>query len=156
MENKRNTGLQAGVYHENEKKNELFSFITNLLVFLALAVIFHTAANFSAILPLLGAGVLTCVVIALVRHFKKAAWLAPALFIVLLAAVLIARAPLLRGFGATWNDLRDLWAAEKGILLPLAETDGSGLWLAGIVLGVLLALVSFALSNVILIQRNMN
>ena len=44
MENKRNTGLQAGVYHENEKKNELFSFITNLLVFLALAVIFHTAA----------------------------------------------------------------------------------------------------------------
>ena len=39
-------------------------------------------------------------------------------------------------------------AAEKGILLPLAETDGSGLWLAGIVLGVLLALVSFALSNV--------
>ena len=148
MENKRNTGLQAGVYHENEKKNKLFSFITNLLVFLALAVIFHTAANFSAMLPLLGAGALTCVVIAIVRHFKKAAWLAPALFIVLLAAVLIAKTPLLRGFGATWNDLRDLWAAEKGILLPLAETDGSGLWLAGIVLGVLLALVSFALSNV--------
>lgn len=148
MKKTKHTGLQAGVYHENEKKNELFSFITNLLVFLALAAILRTAANFSAILPLLGAGVLTCVVIAIVRHFKKAAWLAPALFIVLLAAVLIARAPLLRGFGATWNDLRDLWAAEKGILLPLAETDGSGLWLAGIVLGVLLALVSFALSNV--------
>lgn len=148
MKKTKHTGLQAGVYHENEKKNELFSFITNLLVFLALAVIFHTAANFSAILPLLGAGALTCVVIAIVRHFKKAAWLAPALFIVLLAAVLIARAPLLRGFCAAWNDLRDLWAAEKGILLPLAETDGSGLWLAGIVLGVLLAMVSFALSNV--------
>lgn len=148
MKKTKHTGLQAGVYHENEKKNELFSFITNLLVFLALAAILRTAANFSAILPLLGAGVLTCVVIAIVRHFKKAAWLAPALFIVLLTAVLIARAPLLRGFGATWNDLRGLWAAEKGILLPLAETDGSGLWLAGIVLGVLLALVSFALSNV--------
>ena len=148
MKKTKHTGLQAGVYHENEKKNELFSFITNLLVFLALAAILRTAANFSAILPLLGAGVLTCVVIAIVRHFKKAAWLAPACFIVLLAAVLIARAPLLRGFGATWDDLRDLWAAEKGILLPLAETDGSGLWLAGIVLGVLLALVSFALSNV--------
>ena len=147
MKKTKHTGLQAGVYHENEKKNELFSFITNLLVFLALAVIFHTAANFSAMLPLLGAGTLTCVVIAIVRHFKKAAWLAPALFIVLLAAVLIAKTPLLRGFGATWNDLRDLWAAEKGILLPLAETDGSGLWLAGIVLGVLLAMVSFALSN---------
>lgn len=148
MENKRNTGLQAGIYRENAKKSEAFELVSNVLVFLALVAILRTAANFSAMLPLLGAGVLTCVVIALVRHFKKAAWLAPALFIVLLAAVLIARAPLLRGFGAAWNDLRDLWAAEKGILLPLAETDGSGLWLAGIVLGVLLALVSFALSNV--------
>ena len=147
MKNKRNTGLQAGIYRENAKKSEAFELVSNVLVFLALVAILRTAANFSAMLPLLGAGVLTCVVIALVRHFKKAAWLAPALFIVLLAAVLIAKTPLLRGFGATWNDLRDLWAAEKGILLPLAETDGSGLWLAGIVLGVLLALVSFALSN---------
>lgn len=148
MENKRNTGLQAGIYRENAKKSEAFELVSNVLVFLALAAILRTAANFSAMLPLLGAGALSCVVIAIVRHFKKAAWLAPALFIVLLAAVLIAKTPLLRGFGAAWNDLRDLWAAEKGILLPLAETDGSGLWLAGIVLGVLLALVSFALSNV--------
>ncbi len=148
MKNKRNTGLQAGIYRENAKKSEVFELVSNVLIFLALAAIIYTAANFSAILPLLGAGVLTCVVIALVRHFKKAAWLAPALFIVLLAAVLFARTPLLNGFGAAWNDLRDLWAAEKGILLPLAETDGSGLWSAGIVLGVLLALVSFALSNV--------
>ncbi len=148
MKNKRNTGLQAGIYRENAKKSEALELVSSILIFLALAAIIYTAANFSAMLPLLGAGVLTCVVIALVRHFKKAAWLAPALFIVLLAAVLIAKTPLLRGFGATWNDLRDLWAAEKGILLPLAETDGSGLWLAGIVLGVLLALVSFALSNV--------
>ncbi len=147
MENKRNTGLQAGIYRENAKKSEAFELVSNVLVFLALVAILRTAANFSAMLPLLGAGVLTCVVIALVRHFKKAAWLAPALFIVLLAAVLIAKTPLLRGFGAAWNDLRGLWATEKGILLPLAETDGSGLWLAGIVLGVLLALVSFALSN---------
>lgn len=148
MKKTKHTGLQAGVYHENEKKNELFSFITNVLIFLAFAAILRTAANFTAILPLLSAGVLTCVVIAIVRHFKKAAWLAPALFIVLLAAVLIARAPLLNGFGAAWNDLRGLWAAEKGILLPLAETDETGLWLAGIVLGILLAMVSFALSNV--------
>ncbi len=148
MKKTKHTGLQAGVYHENEKKNELFALVSNVLIFLALAAIFHTAANFSAILPLLGAGVLTCIVIAIVRHFKKAAWLAPALFIALLAAVLIAKTPLLSGFGAAWNDLRGLWAAEKGILLPLAETDGAGPWLAGIVLGVLLALVSFALSNV--------
>ena len=148
MKKTKHTGLQAGIYRENTKKDEVFALSSSVLIFLALAAIFHTAANFSAILPLFGAGVLTCVVIALVRHFKKAKWLAPALFIVLLAAVLIAKTPLLNGFGAAWNDLRDLWAAEKGILLPLAETDGSGLWLAGIVLGVLLALVSFALSNV--------
>ena len=148
MKNKRNTGLQAGIYRENAKKSEALELVSSILIFLALAAIIYTAANFSAMLPLLGAGVLTCVVIALVRHFKKAAWLAPALFIVLLAAVLIAKTPLLNGFGAAWNDLRDLWAAEKGILLPLAETDGTGLWLAGIVLGILLAMVSFALSNV--------
>ena len=147
MENKRTTGLQAGIYRENAKKSEVFELVSNVLIFLALAAIIYTAANFSAILPLLGAGVLSCVVIALVRHFKKAKWLAPALFIVLLAAVLFARTPLLNGFGAAWNDLRDLWAAEKGILLPLAETDGSGLWLAGIVLGILLAMAGFALSN---------
>ena len=148
MKKTKHTGLQAGIYRENTKKDEVFALSSSVLIFLALAAIFHTAANFSAILPLFGAGVLTCVVMALVRHFKKAKWLAPAVFIVALIAILLARAPLLRGFCATWNDLRDLWAAEKGILLPLAETDGSGLWLAGIVLGVLLALVSFALSNV--------
>lgn len=148
MKKTKHTGLQAGIYRENAKKNEAFELVSSVLIFLALAAILHTAANFSAILPLLGAGVLTCVVIAIVRHFKKAKWLAPALFIVLLAAVLIAKTPLLNGFGAAWNDLRDLWAAEKGILLPLAETDGTGLWLAGIVLGILLAMVSFALSNV--------
>ena len=148
MKNRKTTGLQAGIYRENAKKSEVFELVPNVLIFLALAAILRTAADFSAILPLLGAGVLTCVVIAIVRHFKKAKWLAPALFIVLLAAVLIAKTPLLNGFGAAWNDLRDLWAAEKGMLLPLAETDGSGLWLAGIVLGILLAMAGFALSNV--------
>lgn len=148
MKNKRNTGLQAGIYRENAKKSEALELVSSILIFLALAAILHTAANFSAILPLLGAGVVTCVVIAIVRHFKQVKWLAPTLFIAALIAVLLARNPLLNGFGAAWNDLRDLLAAEKGILLPLAETDGTGLWLAGIVLGVLLALVSFALSNV--------
>ena len=148
MKNKRNTGLQAGIYKENAKKSEALELVSSVLIFLALAAILHTAANFSAILPLLGAGVVTCVVIAIVRHFKQVKWLAPTLFIAALIAVLLARNPLLNGFGAAWNDLRDLWAAKKGILLPLAETDRTGLWLAGIVLGILLAMVSFALSNV--------
>ena len=66
----------------------------------------------------------------------------------LLLVVLFARNPLLSGFGAAWNTLRGLWAAEKGILLPLAETDSTGLWLAGIVAGILLAMASVALSRV--------
>ena len=148
MKNKRNTGLQAGIYRENAKKSEVLELVSSVLIFLALAAILRTAANFSEIWPLLGAGVLTCVVIAVIRHFRNVKWLTPTLFIVALIAVLLARTPLLNGFGAAWNDLRDLWAAEKGILLPLAETDGTGLWLAGIVLGVLLAMASFVLSNV--------
>ena len=147
MKNKRNTGLQAGVFKENAKKSEALELFSSVLVFLALAAILRTAANFPALLPLLGAGILTCVVIAVIRHFRNVKWLAPAVFIAALAAVLLARTPLLNGFGAAWNDLRDLWAAKKGLLLPLAETDGTGLWLAGIVLGVLLAMGSFALSN---------
>ena len=43
--------------------------------------------------------------------------------------------------------MRDLWAAENGILLSLAETDGSGLWLASILLGLFLAALSLALSR---------
>lgn len=66
----------------------------------------------------------------------------------LLLVVLFARNPLLNGFGAAWNTLRDLWAAEKGILLPLAETDGTSLWLTGIVAGLLLAMMSVVLSRV--------
>ena len=148
MKNRKNTGLQAGIYRENAKKSEALDLVSSVLIFLALAAILHTAANFPEILPLLVAGVLSCVVIAVIRHFRNVKWLAPTLFMAALIAVLLARNPLLNGFGAAWNDLRDLWAAEKGILLPLAETDGTGLWLAGIVLGVLLAMVSFALSNV--------
>jgi len=148
MKKTKHTGLQAGIYRENATKSEALELVSNALIFLALAAILHTAANFSEILPLLVAGVLSCVVIAVIRHFRNVKWLAPTLFMAALIAVLLARNPLLNGFGAAWNDLRDLWAAEKGILLPLAETDGTGLWLAGIVLGVLLAMVSFALSNV--------
>ena len=97
---------------------------------------------------LLGAGALTCIAAAAIRHFKKMKLLFPILLAALLLVVLFARNPLLNGFSAAWNTLRDLWAAEKGILLPLAETDGTGLWLAGIVAGLLLAMASVALSRV--------
>ena len=91
---------------------------------------------------------MTCIAAAIIRHFQKTRLLLPILLAALLLVVLFARNTLLNSFGAAWNTLRDLWAAEKGILLPLAETDGSGLWLAGIVSGILLAMVSVALSRV--------
>ena len=149
MKNKRNTGLRAGVYRESSnQKSTLFDLLASILIFLALAAIGYTVSGFVAMLWLLGAGVLTCIAAAVIRHFQKTKLLFPILLAALLLVVLFARNPLLSGFGAAWNTLRDLWAAEKSILLPLAETDGTGFWLAGIVAGILLAMVSVALSRV--------
>ena len=149
MKNKRNTGLRAGVYRESSnQKSTLFDLLASVLIFLALAAVFYTVSGFAAMLWLLGAGILTCIAAAVIRHFRKTKWMLPILLAALLLVVLLARNPLLNGFGAAWNTLRDLWAAEKGILLPLAETDSSGLWLAGIVAGILLALLALALSYV--------
>ena len=149
MKNKRNTGLRAGVYQESsDQKSTLFDLLASILIFLAFAAIGYTVSGFSAMLWLLGAGILTCIAAAVIRHFRKTKLLFPILLAALLLVVLFARNPLLNGFGAAWNTLRDLWAAEKGILLPLAETDDTGLWLAGIVAGILLAMVSVALSRV--------
>ena len=149
MKNKRNTGLRAGVYQESsDQKSTLFDLLARILIFLAFAAIGYTISGFAAMLWLLGAGILTCIAAAVIRHFRKTKLLFPILLAALLLVVLFARNPLLNGFGAAWNTLRDLWAAEKGILLPLAETDGTGLWLAGIVAGILLAMVSVALSRV--------
>ena len=149
MKNKRNTGLRAGVYQESsDQKSTLFDLLASILIFLAFAAVCYTVSGFSAMLWLLGAGILTCIAAAIIRHFQKTKLLFPILLAALLLVVLFARNPLLNGFGAAWNTLRDLWAAENGILLPLAETDGTGLWLAGIVTGILLAMVSGALSCV--------
>ena len=150
MKQKNLTGLRAGICRETQstRVQTLLELLSAFLIFLALAAIFYTVSGFSAMLWLLGAGILTCIAAAIIRHFQKTKLLFPILLAALLLVVLFARNPLLNGFGAAWNTLRDLWAAEKGILLPLAETDGTGLWLAGIVSGILLAMVSVALSRV--------
>lgn len=149
MKNKRNTGLRAGVYQESsDQKSTLFDLLASILIFLAFAAIGYTISGFAAMLWLLGAGALTCIAAAAIRHFKKMKLMLPILLAALLLVVLFARNPLLNGFGAAWNTLRDLWAAEKGMLLPLAETDSTGLWLAGIVTGILLALLAVVLSHV--------
>lgn len=150
MKQKNLTGLRAGIYRETQstRSQTLLELLSALLIFLALAAIGYTISGFAAMLWLLGAGILTCIAAAVIRHFRKTKLLFPILLAALLLVVLFARNPLLNGFGAAWNMLRDLWAAEKGILLPLAETDGTGLWLAGIVAGLLLAMMSVALSRV--------
>lgn len=148
MKQKNLTGLRAGVYRESSKKSVLFDLLASVLIFLALAAVCYTVSGFSAMLWLLGAGILTCIAAAIIRHFQKTKLLFPILLAALLLVVLFARNPLLSGFSAAWNTLRDLWAAEKGILLPLAETDDTGLWLAGIVSGILLALLALAFSHV--------
>ncbi len=149
MKQKNLTGLRGEVYQESSnQKSTLFDLLASILIFLAFAAIGYTISGFAAMLWLLGAGILTCIAAAVIRHFRKTKLLLPILLAALLLVVLFARNPLLNGFGAAWNTLRDLWAAEKGILLPLAETDGTGLWLAGIVAGILLALLALALSHV--------
>ena len=150
MKQKNLTGLRAGIYREAQstRGQTLLELLSALLIFLALVVICYTVSGFAAMLWLLGAGILTCIAAAVIRHFRKTKLLFPILLAALLLVVLFARNPLLNGFGAAWNTLRDLWAGEKGILLPLAETDGTGLWLAGIVAGILLAMMSVALSRV--------
>lgn len=150
MKQKNLTGLRAGIYREAQstRGQTLLELLSALLIFLALVVICYTVSGFAAMLWLLGAGILTCIAAAIIRHFQKTKLLFPILLAALLLVVLFARNPLLNGFGAAWNTLRDLWAAEKGILPPLAETDGSGLWLAGIVSGILLALLALAFSHV--------
>ena len=141
MKQKNLTGLRAGIYRETQstRGQTLLELLSALLIFLALVVICYTVSGFAAMLWLLGAGILTCTAAAIIRHFQKTKLLLPILLAALLLVVLFARNTLLNGFGAAWNTLRDLWAAEKGILLPLAETDGTSLWLAGIVAGILLA-----------------
>ena len=147
MKQKNLTGLRAGVYQESSKKGVLFDLLASVLIFLALAAICYTVSGFSAMLWLLGAGILTCIAAAIIRHFQKTKLLFPILLVALLLVVLFARNPLLNGFGALWNETRGLWAAEKGILLSLAETDGSGLWLAGALCGLLLAALSLLLAK---------
>lgn len=150
MKRKNDIGLRAESYYEMQStyRHVLLELMTSLLIFFALSAICYAVSSFNAILWLLGTGTLTCIVVTVIRYFKREKLLVPVLLTVCLLFVIFLREPLLNGFGAAWNMLRDLWAAEKGVLLPLAETDGSGVWLAGIMGGALLALVALALSHV--------
>ena len=146
----RNTGLHVGKYREqpNFKTNLAATILPAALIFCALAGLLTTVTGLTAILPLFAAGLIFLALFAAAKHFRKEAILLPAALVILIIIVCFARSLLLNGFAALWNETRDLWAAEQGILLSLAETDGSGLWLASVLCGLLLAALSLLLSKI--------
>ena len=145
----RNTGLHVGAYRENQTfSNRLTGAILPVvLTFCALADLLTTVTGLTAILPLFASSLIFLALFTLAKHFRKEAILLPAALVVLIIMVCFARSLLLNGFGALWNEMRDLWAAEQSVLLPLAQTDGSGRWLASVLCGLLLAVVALLLSK---------
>ena len=146
----RNTGLHVGKYRKNRTFSSRLTetILPSALIFCALVGLLITVTGLSSILPLFASGLVCLALFAAAKHFRKELILLPAALVILIVIVIFARATLLNGFGALWNGTRDLWAAEQGVLLPLAQTDGSGLWLAAILLGLFLAALSLALSRV--------
>ena len=144
------SGLHVGKCRKqpNFKTDLVASIIPAALIFCALAGLLTTVTGLTVILSLFASGLIFLTLFTLAKHFRKEAILLPAALVILIVIVIFARATLLNGFAALWNETRDLWANEKGILLALAETDSSGLWLASILLGFFLAALSLALSRV--------
>ena len=144
------SGLHVGKYRKQPdfKTNLAVMVLPAALIFCALAGLLTTVTGLTAILPLFASSLIFLALFTLAKHFRKELILLPAALVILIVIVIFARATLLNGFAALWNETRDLWASEKGILLALAETDGSGLWLAGILLGLFLTALSLTLSRV--------
>ena len=143
------SGLHVGKYRKNRTFSSRLTetILPSALIFCALAGLFLTATGSTSLLPLFASGLIFLALFTTVKHFRKEAILLPAALVILIIIVCFARSLLLNGFGALWNETRDLLAAEKGILLPLAETDGSGRWLASVLCGLLLAVVALLLSK---------
>ena len=143
------SGLHVGAYRENQTfSNRLTGAILPVvLTFCALAGLITTVTGLTAILSLFASGLIFLALFTTVKHFRKEAILLPAALVLLIIIVCFARGLLLNGFAALWNEARDLWAAEQSVLLPLAQTDSSGRWLAAILLGLFLAALSLALSR---------
>lgn len=146
----RNTGLHVGKYRKNRTFSSRLTetILPSALIFCALAGLLTAVTGLTAILPLFASSLIFLALFTLAKRFRKEAILLPAALVVLIIMVCFARSLLLNGFAALWNETRSLWAAENGILLSLAETDGSGRWLAGILLGLFLAALSLTLSRV--------
>ena len=146
----RNTGLHVGKYRKNRTFSSRLTetILPSALIFCALAGLLTTVTGLTAILSLFASGLIFLALFTTVKHFRKEAILLPAALVLLIITVCFARGLLLNGFAALWNEARDLWAAEQSVLLPLAQTGGSGRWLASILLGLFLAALSLTLSRV--------
>ena len=145
---KRNTpGLRVRKTAGAARSSVPLAAIPAALCFLALAGLLITVTGLTALVPLFTSGLVCLALYALAKRFQKEHILLPALLVLLLVAAILCRALLLNGFAALWNGMRGLWAAELGILLPLAETDGGGLWLASVLLALLLAAISLLLAH---------
>mgnify|MGYP004456337603 CR=1 FL=1 len=143
------SGLHVGKYRKQPdfKTNLAATILPAALIFCALAGLLTTVTGLTAILSLFASGLIFLTLFTLAKHFRKEAILLPAALVILIVIVIFARATLLNGFGALWNETRNLWAAEQGVLLPLAQTDGSGRWLASVLCSLLLAVVALLLSK---------
>ncbi len=144
------SGLHIGKHRENRTfSNSLTgNILPSALTFCALAGLLLTATGLTAILTLFASGLIFLALFAVAKHFRKETYFLAVALVILIIIVCFARSALLNGFAALWNETRNLWAAEQGILLSLTETDGSGLWLASILLGLFLAAFSLALTRV--------
>lgn len=144
------SGLHIGACQKPQTiSSELLTVtIPAALIFCALAGLLITAAGLQSALPLFSAGLLFLAIFTAAKHVHKEAMVLPIALVLLIITACLVHAQLLSGFGAAWNTLRGLWAAETGILLPLAETNGTGLWLAAALLGLLLAALSLLLARV--------
>lgn len=146
----RNTGLHVGKYRKNRTFSSRLTetILPSALIFCALAGLLITVTGLDRHPVALRLRPDFSCPVHDGQAFRKEAILLPAALVILIVIVIFARATLLNGFAALWNETRDLWANEKGILLPLTQTDNSGLWLAGILLGLFLAALSLTLSRV--------
>ena len=111
----RNTGLHVGKYRKNRTFSSRLTetILPSALIFCALAGLLTTVTGLSSLLPILASGLVCLALFAAAKHFRKEAILLPTALVVLIIMVCFARSLLLNGFGAAWNTLRDLWAAEK-------------------------------------------
>ena len=106
----RNTGLHVGKYRKNRTFSSRLTetILPSALIFCALAGLLTTVTGLTAILSLFASGLIFLALFTTVKHFRKEAILLPAALVILIVIVIFARATLLNGFAALWNETRDL------------------------------------------------